>query len=104
MNKLIIPEYSINQFVNRADEIETIRNIVQKIVEKEPLKKRTILIQAERGSGKTWLTLHLDRDILLNMPGVRRILIGFETPPGGVDNKENEIFLSGEEKVEENNF
>ena len=66
MNKLIIPEYSINQFVNRADEIELIRNMLYKIYckGKEPLKKRTILIQAERGSGKTWLTLHLKREIL----------------------------------------
>ncbi len=60
-NVIQLPAYSRDKFVWRA-EVKDILDLVNKLKE-GPLAKRTIAFSGERGTGKTWLLLHLVEEI-----------------------------------------
>jgi hypothetical protein len=75
-----IPPYTSELFVNRTAEIGLVEGYVQQMKGGEENLPRTIVFQGERGSGKTWLSLHLKRSILLNLPQVDVLLLGLSLP------------------------
>ncbi len=72
-----IPVYSPALFVGREELIQRIQEIMDKIhkgaSDRNPV--RSILVKGERGSGKTWLSLHLQRKVLPDLPWVKSLLI-----------------------------
>jgi len=47
--------YSHDQFVNRQIEIELVLKQVQRLLDGEPVERRTVIFHGQRGSGKSWL-------------------------------------------------
>lgn len=54
-----LPDYSPDKFVDRRDEIESVKSKACAFVGHLPIEKRTIIFTGERGTGKTWLLAHL---------------------------------------------
>jgi hypothetical protein len=73
--KITLPAYSSDLFIDRVEEIETLKKMLE---ENQPVS-RALVVEGERGSGKTWLALHLHRTILPKVSGIRSILIGLST-------------------------
>ncbi len=96
MSRLKIPAYQPDLFCNRLI-VKEIEEIVEKIESGNP--HCPIVIQAGRGSGKTWLCLHLQRSILEAKEKTTPLLIGLEQPPDITAGK-NEWFLSPEKARE----
>ena len=63
-----LPNYSPDLFVNREEAIQLVVNKVHRISSGTPERKRVIVFEGYRGSGKSWLLQHLAREIL-GVPG-----------------------------------
>ena len=82
--------YARALFVERP-EVEWVRTIVADIVAsntagnsasaRRPEQARTLVFYGERGSGKSWLCQHLQRDVLGPMPNVITLFLGFYANP-----------------------
>ncbi|MEZ4676331.1 MAG: hypothetical protein R2932_19075 [Caldilineaceae bacterium] len=60
---LLLP-YIDTFFVNRIRELEKVREFLHNIIDKSSLRSHILLLAGERGSGKTWFSLHLHRTYL----------------------------------------
>ncbi|MGQ9561858.1 MAG: hypothetical protein ACUVWA_15315, partial [Candidatus Oleimicrobiaceae bacterium] len=58
------PEYSPDLFVNREEAIKLVVDKARSISGGAPVRKRVIVFEGYRGSGKSWLLQHLAREIL----------------------------------------
>jgi hypothetical protein len=58
----------------------------------EIIQSKAIVFQGERGNGKTWLSLHLHREILPKIANVTSLLISMSAPPEGYSAQNNEWF------------
>lgn len=69
--------YTPGAFIDREPEIAAVTGLTRKLVEggRKPGMPRAVTIRGERGSGKTWLSLHLHRHELPKIPGVVSVLI-----------------------------
>ena len=80
--KTIIPAYQPGLFVNRTAEVGLVSGLVEQMLDTRagPPPIRTIVFRGERGSGKTWLSLHLKRHILAQKPGVDTLMLNLFPP------------------------
>ncbi len=69
----LLPVYEPHVFVGREAPIQKIEKVIAAVKQKNA-KCRTVIIRAERGVGKSWLALHLNRCIFPEQ-GVRSFLI-----------------------------
>ncbi|MGQ9561855.1 MAG: hypothetical protein ACUVWA_15300, partial [Candidatus Oleimicrobiaceae bacterium] len=58
------PDYSPDLFVNREEAIKLVVDKARSISGGAPVRKRVIVFEGYRGSGKSWLLQHLAREIL----------------------------------------
>jgi hypothetical protein len=88
----ISPPYSKELFLDRDDPIGLVTGTIERVLRKVPHVPRTIIFEAERGSGKTWLALHLVRTVLHDYP-VKSLFLCLR--PGGVHDMpaDNENFV-----------
>ena len=97
--KTIIPAYQPELFVNRTAEVGLVSGLVEQMLDTSagPPAIRTIVFRGERGSGKTWLSLHLKRHILAQKPGVDTLLLNLFPPAEDIRAKEEpqagELFI-----------
>jgi hypothetical protein len=76
--ELSIPPYSPRLFVGREDEIKRVGETIHLLLDKEATSNiRTIVYRGERGSGKTWLALHIKRNLMAHTKGVDSLFINF---------------------------
>ena len=95
--KKTIPTYASELFVNRTAEIGSVDILVQQMQGGEENIPRTVVFQGERGSGKTWLSLHLKRSVLSKFPQVDVLLLGLSLP--AEDLRETQTIEDGEWNV-----
>ena len=86
--------YSPEAFVAREAEIALVEGLTQQILQGETNRPRAVIFQGERGSGKSWLALHLARTILPAIPGVIPLSIKLFSPPDEVQPTDNEYFIN----------
>ncbi|HEY76238.1 MAG TPA: AAA family ATPase [Thermoflexia bacterium] len=58
-----LPEYSAKWFVDREDEIQTVLEKAKSLPSAPPQKERLLIFTGERGTGKTWLLRHLEKQL-----------------------------------------
>ncbi len=68
--------YLPDRFVDREKEIEQIKNLLQQ--PKPPV--RAVVIEGERGAGKTWLSLHLHRVVFKQLPAITSFFFSLADP------------------------
>ena len=95
--KKTIPTYASKLFVNRTAEIGLVEGYVKQMKGEEVNIPRTVVFQGERGSGKTWLSLHLKRSVLSELPQVDVLLLGLSLP--AEDLREAQTIEDGEWNV-----
>jgi hypothetical protein len=61
----ILP-YNSEYFFDRENEIEKVRSKIRAMLNGESVDRRTVVFRGERGTGKTWLLLHLKRNEMPN--------------------------------------
>lgn len=89
--------YDPNKFVNREE--EKIQQILSLLRQSQP-RSRAIIIDGDRGAGKTWLSLHLHRTVFnQEITGITSWLFslcssGEKYRPGGAKEHKNERFVS----------
>lgn len=71
------PNYQPQLFVNRETECTLVANIAQQALDGARNRLRILAFYGERGSGKTWLALHLKRTVLAEIEGVVPLLLRF---------------------------
>jgi hypothetical protein len=54
-NRITLPDYSRGKFVNRTEEIELVRNKVERLLHGLPVERRTTAFVSAKGNGKSWL-------------------------------------------------
>jgi hypothetical protein len=84
--------YSPEAFVDREVEIALVHGLTQQILQGETDRPRAVIFQGERGSGKSWLVLHLMRTVL-PASGTIPLLISLGTP-GDLPPADNELFIN----------
>lgn len=92
MSAFAIPAYQPDLFCDRPT-LNTIKEIINQVQSGSP--HCPIVIQAGRGSGKTWLCLHLQRSELQGKEKITPLLIGLQQPVN-LQAEKNEWFLSNE--------
>ena len=80
-SSIALPPYAPELFVDRDEEIALTQHIIDQIRAGSADRPRTVVFRGERGSGKTWLALHLQRTILPAIRDVKPLLINFYPPP-----------------------
>jgi hypothetical protein len=84
-----LPVYSSEAFVDREQEVELTKVIARQIsrasIDGQQMSgssdpPQIVVFRGERGSGKTWLALHLQRTVLPSIPNVMPLLINFFPP------------------------
>ncbi|TAH48783.1 MAG: hypothetical protein EYC68_19980 [Chloroflexota bacterium] len=76
----------------RADDTQYVQQVIQNI--DLPDKPRTIVFHEEIGSGKTWLMLHLHREVLPQDPRVTSLCLSLAEPPAGFVPQSNEHIVN----------
>jgi len=76
----------------RADDIQHVQQVIQNV--DLPDKPRTIVFHEEIGSGKTWLMLHLHREVLPQDPHITSLYISLAPPLDGFVPKSNEYVVN----------
>jgi hypothetical protein len=98
--------YNVEKFVGRKEEIEQITSLLRQ----SQARVRTIVIDGDRGVGKTWLSLHLHRTIFKQeIKGLTSWLFslwssGEHYRPEGETPHVNERFVRENERLELNEF
>jgi len=98
--------YDPKKFINREEEIKQIITLLR---QSQP-RVRAVVIDGDRGVGKTWLSLHLQRTVLKKeITGVASWLFSLWSPgehyrPEGDKPQENERFVREGEKLEIDEF
>jgi hypothetical protein len=98
--------YETQKFIDRDEEI---RQILSLLKQSQP-RVRAVIIDGDRGVGKTWLSLHLHRTILRGeIKGVTSWLFSLWSPgehyhPEGNVPQENEWFVRENERLELDEF
>ncbi len=92
MNNARLP-YSPETFVDREAETALVEGLTRQILQGETNRPRALMFQGERGSGKSWFSLHLARTVLPAIPGVTSLLIGLYPAPEEWQPTENEYFI-----------
>ncbi len=98
--------YDPAKFIDREEEIKQIITLLQ---QSQP-RVRAIVIDGDRGAGKTWLSLHLHRTVFKReVKGVTSWLFGLWSPgedyrPEGEKPQPNERFVREKDKLEINEF
>lgn len=92
--------YDPQKFIDRDKEIDTIISILQ---QPEP-RTRAFVIEGDRGIGKTWLSLHLQRTKLKEIPGLISWLFNLSYSgegyyPGGETSAPYEYFVHAGEQL-----
>lgn len=96
-----IPAYAEDCFVGREEVIAQVREAVSAASHgggAAPPGGRTLIIHGERGSGKTWLSLHLKRKVLPEFSAVDALLIRLCPPPEQI--RMPEAILAGEMEID----
>lgn len=75
--------YSSDLFTNRETEIAFVEKIAGRIGAGTGSRRRTIVFHGERGSGKTWLGLHLKQTVLPTTGEVTPLFISLAAAPPG---------------------
>lgn len=98
--------YDSSKFVNREEEIQQILLLL-----KQPQPRvRAVVIDGDRGAGKTWLSLHLHRTLLkTEIMGITSWLFslwgsGDDNRPEGEKEQENERFVHQGDKIKLEDF
>lgn len=91
-----VMEYQQNYFVDRKDEIDLVRNI---LTGHQKAGSRVILVEGERGMGKTWLALHLHRTVLPEFERVKSLLV-LMVPPSWAKPSEREYCVPSLENAD----
>lgn len=76
----------------RADDIQHVQQVIQNV--DLPDKPRTIVFHEEIGSGKTWLMLHLHREVLPQDSHITSLYISLAPPLEGFVPKSNEYVVN----------
>jgi hypothetical protein len=77
-NRITLPDYSREKFVNRTEEIELILKKVKRLLQGLPVEKRTTAFISAKGNGKSWLKNELTA-ICGGELGVACIVIDLQT-------------------------
>ncbi len=93
--------YTAEQFVNREVELNLITNSIQSLRHKQAHTVRTVIFQGERGSGKSWLSFHLKRQILPTLADVTALLVCLFPRPELQQAQPGELFLSDQQEEPE---
>ena len=88
----ILP-YSAEFFLDREEPIDLLVTTAQRVIQRDTGALRTIIFEAERGSGKTWLALHLVREIIPKFPQITPLFICLRPNKDHNKPKDNELFL-----------
>jgi hypothetical protein len=68
--------YAPRLFVDRENEINLVKRTISDILDKKQQHSRTIIFRGQRGFGKSWLAVHLKREILRKITVVLPVFIG----------------------------
>jgi len=85
-----IPTYSTVQFIDRQDEIRRINELVRQKQSGEAETTQALAVRCERGSGKTWFSMHLKRSALSGLKKVKTLLICLAQPQENTQTMPNE--------------
>jgi hypothetical protein len=85
--------YSPETFVDREADTALVEGLTRQILQGETNRPRALMFQGERGSGKSWFSLHLAHTILPAIPGVTPLLIGLCPSPEELQPAENDYFI-----------
>jgi hypothetical protein len=77
-NRITLPDYSREKFVNRTKEIELVRNKVKSLLQGLPVEKRTTAFVSAKGNGKSWLKSELT-EICGGELGIASIVVDLQT-------------------------
>lgn len=98
--------YDSKKFINREKEIDQILSLLR---QSHP-RVRTVVVDGDRGAGKTWLSLHLHRTVFKKeIKGLTSWLFSLCSPganyrPAGDISQSNEHFIRENEQIEIDNF
>jgi hypothetical protein len=93
IHSLSLPTYQPGFFVDRKDEIDSVTQLIEKVQNGQAVPERTIVFQGERGSGKSWLSLHLHFSILASLPNVLSFLVCLFPPTHSI--VDEQVLLEG---------
>ena len=87
----ILP-YNDKYFFDREDEIEEINRKIKAMLNNEGIDRRTVVFRGERGTGKTWLLLHLKRNKIANLSKqkIETLYINFD---GCIEKQKDEFIV-----------
>lgn len=88
-----IPSYSVELFLDREEPTDLVEMTLKRVVQRDKSALRTIIFEAERGSGKTWLALHLVRKVIPQYPQMTPLFICLRPNKDHNVPQENELFL-----------
>ncbi|WP_041455085.1 hypothetical protein [Anaerolinea thermophila] len=91
-----VMEYQPDYFVDRKGELDLVRNM---LTGHEKAGSRVILVEGERGMGKTWLALHLHRTVLTKSERVKSLLV-LMVPPSWAKSSEREYCVPSLENAD----
>lgn len=69
--------YKRELFVDREEECALVAGVARQVIEGAGERPRVLAFYGERGSGKTWLALHLKHNVLAGIAGVSSLLLRF---------------------------
>ncbi|MGB4977061.1 MAG: ATP-binding protein [Anaerolineae bacterium] len=99
----LLPTYAPELFVDRERETALVSGLVRQMVEPVRPANRTVVFSGERGSGKTWLALHLKRTLLpalfREVPG-RAFLIAMFSLSGAEARLETDEWVRNEAAIQ----
>lgn len=72
-----LPRYTRDLFTDRDTAIGEVQKLAEKMRRGEQLASRTIVFRGARGYGKSWLAVHLKREVLSRQEGVLPLFLGF---------------------------
>ncbi len=93
--------YDTEKFVNREEEINLVINSIQHMRDGQEHVARTVIFQGERGSGKSWLSFHLKRQILPALTDVTALLVSLFPRPEQQQAQPGELFISDHQQEPE---
>lgn len=93
---IVLPSYSLNNFINREEEVGLISKKVEALANKGSLiDERTVIFLGQRGIGKSWLMLHLYK-MLEAIPEIMAVILNLDNysdiePDGAITKIINEL-------------
>lgn len=90
-SQVTILDYHQKYFFDRESEIKCVINKIDNMLNNKNVERRTLLFTGERGTGKTWLLLHLHKSGIIKKNQTKSLYIAFEDNIKIIDDNSREF-------------